>query len=194
MENIQRDVRLLAELFLPDDHDLLFTETLLFSRAASETIQDLHCDFADRHSSTSLLAFVALEPETTLIVYPRTHRIDLSGNTMYLPRRILFNFGDVFLFHPRLLHCGDRYVESNLRLHYYVFDRPRFRWRNVTLQVRSGSLELMQIEENRARRQQNAQAGRRAAGGHRRALRAHFLIACDSVCEVISLDIRLDRT
>ena len=34
---------------------------------------------------------------------------------------------------------------------------------------------MLQTEEIRGRRQQNAQAGRRAAGGRLRALRAHFL-------------------
>ena len=83
--------------------------------------------------------------------------------------------GDIFLFHPELLHCSDRYVESNLRLHYYIFARPRLIWRNVTFPARDCTLDLMQIEENRIVMQRNTEEGRHAARRRRRAAVAHFL-------------------
>ena len=126
LNQIQYSVRDCALQFLPHNHELLFTETLLFSRDGSDTIQDPHAHLEPTYSGTAILAFVALEPRTILFVYPGTHRIDTSGRTLYLPQRILFDVGDIFLFHPNLLHCGDRYAESNLRLHYYIFARPRF--------------------------------------------------------------------
>ena len=85
-----------------------------------------------------------------------------SGRTQYLPQRILFDVGDIFLFHPSLLHSGDRYIESNIRLHYYIFARPRFIQENVTFPARDGTLDLMQIEENRILMQRNSGEGRQA--------------------------------
>ena len=124
LNEIQYNVRDCAWQFLPQNHELLFTETLLFSRDGSETIQDPHADLEPTYSGTAILALVALEPGTTLFVYPGTHRIDTSGRTQHLPQHILFDVGDIFLFHPSLLHCADRYAESNLRLHYYIFACP----------------------------------------------------------------------
>ena len=175
LNEISYNVRDCAWQLLPYDHELLYTETLLFSRDGSETIQDPHADLESRYSDTAVLAFVALEPGTTLFVYPGTHRIDTSGRTQYLPQHILFDVGDIFFFHPNLLHCGDRYAQSNLRLHYYLFARPRFIWRNVIFPARDGTLDLMQIEENRVVMQRNTVEGRRAARRRRNAAIIHFL-------------------
>ena len=79
------------------------------------------------------------------------------------------------MFHPSLLHCGDRYVESNLRLHYYIFASPDIIWDNVTFPARDGTLDLMQIEENRIVMQRNTVEGRLAARRRRDAAAAHFL-------------------
>ena len=175
LNEIQFNVRICAQQLLPNDHELLFTETLLFSRSGSNTIQDPHADLDPIYAGTALLAFVALEPGTTLFVYPGTHRIDTSGRTQYLPQRILFDVGDIFLFHPSLLHCGDRYVESNLRLHYYIFARPRFIWANVTFPARDGTLDLMQIEENRVNMQRNSVEGRQASRRRKKAATSYFM-------------------
>ena len=175
LNEIQSNVRICAQRFLPNEHELLFTETLLFSRSGSNTIQDPHADLDPIYSGTAILAFVALEPGTTLFVYPGTHRIDTSGRTQYLPQRILFDVGDIFLFHPSLLHCGDRYVESNLRLHYYIFARPRFIWANVTFPARDGTLVLMQIEENRILMQRNSVEGRQASRRRKKAATSYFM-------------------
>ena len=175
LDEIQHNVRDCAWQFLPHDHELLFTETLLFSRDGSSTIQDPHADLEATYSNTAMLAFVALEPGTTLFVYPGTHHIGTSGRRQYLPQHILFDVGDIFLFHPSLLHCGDRYAESNLRLHYYIFACPPFIWRNVTFPARDGTLDLMQIEENRIIMQRNTVEGRRAARRRRSAAVTNFL-------------------
>ena len=175
LNEISYNVRDCAWQLLPYNHELLYTETLLFSRDGSETIQDPHADLESTYSETAILAFVALEPGTSLFVYPRTHRIDTSGRTQYLPQHLLFDVGDIFFFHPNLLHCGDRYAESNLRLHYYLFARPRFVWSNVTFPARDGTLDLMQIEEQVVENRQNAVEGRAAARQRARAARESFV-------------------
>ena len=175
LNEIQYNVRDCAWQFLPHNHEFLFTETLLFSRDGSETIQDPHADLEPTYSNTAILAFVVLEPGTTLFVYPGTDRIDTCGRTQYLPQHILFDVGDIFLFHPSLLHCGDRYAESNLRLHYSIFSRPRFIWRNVTFPARDGTLELLQIEEQLVQNRRNAVEGRAAALQRTRAASESFV-------------------
>ena len=175
LDAIQDNVRNCASQFLPHDHELLFTETLLFSRDGSNTIQDPHADLDSTYSGKAILAFVALEPGTTLFVYPGTHHIDTSGRRQYLPQHILFDVGDIFLFHPSLLHCGDRYVESNLRLHYYIFASPDIIWDNVTFPARDGTLDLMQIERNRLEQRQNAVEGRANARRRRKSATERFI-------------------
>ena len=126
----------------PVDHELLTIETILSSKAGSTSIQDPYVDKA-------LLAFVAIHPYTTIILYPSSHRIHERLYEDYPPRRYALDLGDILIFHPRLIHCGDRYVETNIRLHYYIFAQPRIRWRNITFPIRDGELPLLQITRER---------------------------------------------
>ena len=57
-----------AQRFLPAGYEILTTETLLFSVDGANVIQDPHCDLGARHVGTAVLAFVAIEPNTTIIL------------------------------------------------------------------------------------------------------------------------------
>ena len=158
--NTEHRVVQFAQRFLPAGHEILTTETLLFSVDGADVIQDPHCDLGDRHVGKALLAFVAIEPNTTIILYPGTHRILEDLDRDYPPKRYSLNVGDVLLFHPRLIHCGDRYLNSNLRLHYYIFAHPRLIWRNITFPLRNGELPLIQSTYNQVHHRDNRLVGR----------------------------------
>ena len=156
---------------LPGNHPLLRTETVIFSCNNSNLIQDPHCDLGQDNIGNSLLAFVALEPNTTIIVYPGSHITDKKKRRSYLiPRRISILPGDLFIFHPRLIHCGDAYVHSNIRLHYYFFDRPHFSWSNETFPVMDGMLRLMEATSEESQWIEQLRIGKEAAHYHRNAV------------------------
>ena len=148
---------------LPPDHYLLFTETLLFSRDNSDIIQDPHTDLDNTYAGKALLVFVALEPGTSIIVYPRSHRIDKDQKIPFMPHRILLNVGEIFVFHPELYHCGDCYQHSNLRVHYYVFAQPGLIWDNITFPPRDRDIKLLQCAAERMRRNERLVEGRERA-------------------------------
>ena len=108
-----------------DNHDFLTTETLLFSVDGANLIQDLRFDLGEEYVGSALLAFVAIEPITTIILYPGNHRILERPNADYHSKRYSLNVGDVLFFHPRPKRC-DGSLHSNIGLHYYIFARPRF--------------------------------------------------------------------
>ena len=107
----------------------------------------------------ALLAFVAIHPNTIIIIYPGSHRIHERLHEDYPPRRYALDVGDILIFHPRLTHCGDHYAESNNRLHYYIFAQPRLRWRNISFPIRDGELPLLQITRERMQARENRVAG-----------------------------------
>ena len=148
-----------ARDMLPIHHELLTTETVLSSKSGSMTIQDPHCDLSSTYVGKALLAFIAIQPNTTIILYPGSHRIHERLLQEYLPRRYSLEPGDILLFHPRLIHCGDRYPESNIRLHYYIFAQPRLRWRDITFPVRDGEIALMQATKESMQNRENRIVG-----------------------------------
>ena len=148
-----------ARNMLPNDHELMTTETILSSRAVSTTIQDPHCDLSSFYVDKALLAFVAIQPNTTIILYLGSHKINQRLQADYPPRRYALDPGDILMFHPRLIHCGDRYEESNIRLHYYIFSQPRLRWQNITFPVRDGEIALMQVTRERMQARENRVVG-----------------------------------
>ena len=148
---MQSEYRVLtyARDMLPIHHELLTTETVLFSKSQSMTIQDPHCDLASAYVGKALLAFVSIQPNTTIILYPGSHRIHEQLLQDYPPRRYALEPGDILLFHPRIIHCGDRYPESNIRLHYNIFAQPSLRWRDITFPVRDVELPMLQVTKER---------------------------------------------
>ena len=75
-----------------------------------------------------LLAVIALQPATTLEVWPGSHhlirRARLTRHTPKVTRRtVRLNVGDVIVFRGDLIHAGSPYTSRNLRLHAYI-DHP----------------------------------------------------------------------
>ena len=85
---------------------------------------------------------MALEPDISIIIYPKSHRIAKDQKIPFMPHVILLNVGEIFLFHPELYHCGDAYQHSNL-IHYYVFVQPSLIWDNITFPPRDGDINLL---------------------------------------------------
>lgn len=72
-----------------------------------------------------LLAVIALQPATTLDVWPGSHRLvrrlRLTRHTPKVTRRtVRLNIGDVIVFRGDLIHAGSAYASRNLRLHAYI--------------------------------------------------------------------------
>ena len=160
LREIERGVDGCVRGMLPPNHFLLFTETFLFSRANSNIIQDPHTDLDDVYVGKALLVFVALEPGTSIIVYPKSHRITKDQKIPFMPHRILLNVGEIFVFHPELYHCGDAYKDSNLRIHYYVFAQPSLIWDDITFPPRDGDLNLLKCAAERMQRSERLVEGR----------------------------------
>ena len=181
LRQIERAVDSCVRGMLPPNHFLLFTETLLFSRDNSDVIQDPHMDLDDTYTGKALLVFVALEPGTSIIMYPRSHRITEDSKIPFMPHRILLNVGEIFVFHPELYHCGDCYQHSNLRVHYYVFAQPSLIWGNITFPPRDCDIKLLQCAAERIRRNERLVEGRERAlkeeGARAAARRANAEIA-----------------
>ena len=167
LTKIEQHVADIVGPLLPGNHQLLRTESVLFSCKNSNLIQDPHCDLGLEYVGNSLLAFVVLEPKTTIIVYPGSHLEDEKKRQYLVPRRISLAPGDLFIFHPRLIHCGDAYVYSNIRLHYYFFDRPLFTWRNRTFPIEEGMLRLMEATSNEFQWIEEIRKGKEAAASKR---------------------------
>ena len=163
LRHIEQGVDRCVRGMLPPNHFLLFTETLLFSRDNSDIIQDPHTDLDNTYTGKALLAFVAVEPGTSIIVYPRSHRILKDQKIPFMPHRILLNVGDIFVFHPELYHCGDAYEHSNLRIHYYVFAQPSLIWDNITFPPRDRDVKLLKCAAERMRRYERLVEGRERA-------------------------------
>lgn len=98
-------------------------------------IQAAHTDYVpdDALRSTSddtvpLLAVIALQPATTLEVWPASHRLirrtRLTRVTPKIARHtITLGTGDVIIFRGDLVHAGSPYAARNIRLHAYI-DHP----------------------------------------------------------------------
>jgi len=132
-----------AKDFFRGIHTLLTVETVLYSRANSNTRQNPHIDLNDEYVGNALLAFVCLQPNTTLIIYPGSHDIKGNSEKRFFPRRYLLEAGDIIIFHPLLIHCGDSYVESNIRLHYYIFTKPNTTWENISFTLKNYALSSL---------------------------------------------------
>jgi hypothetical protein len=106
--------------------------------------QAAHCDYvpdedflATTDDTVPLLCVIALEEETKLDVWPRSHQI---VRNIRAARRIptisrktlILNMGDVVIFRGDLVHAGSSYAATNTRIHVYL-DHPTVpRMRNRT--------------------------------------------------------------
>jgi ectoine hydroxylase-related dioxygenase (phytanoyl-CoA dioxygenase family) len=99
---------------------LKVVESLLYSAAMNQEIQVPHRDLEDNYAESAVLCLLALEEETTILLTKGTHEMDYDRRNYFISRYELSK-GDILFFHPCLIHAGDAYRNSNLRLHYYVF-------------------------------------------------------------------------
>lgn len=110
---------------LPHINKFKTVESVLFSRDHSQERQKLHADLDDALANSGALAIVALEPHTTFIICRKSHKspeVLETDNVRCFPRVYELGIGDILIFHPNLVHAGDKYTKSNLRVHYYVLD------------------------------------------------------------------------
>jgi hypothetical protein len=98
-------------------------ESVLYSIKGSTERQKPHADLPTELESTAALAIICLEHNTRFIMLPGSHKGIGEVGTHNFPRIYQLNIGDILIFHPKLIHAGDRYKLSNLRIHYYVIPK-----------------------------------------------------------------------
>jgi hypothetical protein len=103
-----------------DENNFKTIESILYSKRGSKERQKAHMDLPDELNSTAALAIVCLEANTRFIMLRGSHKGIGEVGSNNFPRLYQLNVGDVLIFHPNLIHAGDRYKLSNLRIHYYV--------------------------------------------------------------------------
>jgi len=128
------------------DKGLKVVESLLYSPSMNQDIQIPHRDLAPRYADKAVLCLLALEEETTILLTRGTHVAGFN-NQHYAVGRYGLSAGDILFFHPLLIHAGDAYHDSNLRLHYYVF-RGNTRWKiNRTYLLDKKQIEVLRASE-----------------------------------------------
>ena len=96
-------------------------ESILLSVEYSEVQQTPRSDLPKEYVSKAVLAFVSLEDNTTLIICPSSHKRPELEHHARITGRYGLAAGSALFFHLLLVHAGDSYVESNIRIHYYAF-------------------------------------------------------------------------
>jgi hypothetical protein len=119
---------LIAGEILNSAGGLKSVETVLYSTDNADQRQRLHTDLPKTLKNKAVLAFVCLEPDTTIVMLRSSHKKNGDLGVDTFPGVFRLSVGDILLFHPNLIHAGDRYSRSNLRLHYYVMETAA-RWR-----------------------------------------------------------------
>ena len=126
---------------------------ILHSRPGCQP-QAAHCDYepnqhlkACKDSQIPLALVVCLMPNTTLRVWPKSHRL-VTGNsecTSIECQKLSLTPGDIVVFRGDLVHAGSEYEQENFRVHYYL-DSPLVpREKNRTwLIAKQASPELQQ--------------------------------------------------
>jgi ectoine hydroxylase-related dioxygenase (phytanoyl-CoA dioxygenase family) len=127
-------VEIVKEL-LPDVSAFKTIESVLYSRAGSKERQKPHVDLPETLNDCAALALIAFESNTTFIMFRGSHNMDDVVNRGHFPRIYGLGIGDILIFHPNLIHAGDRFSVSNLRLHYYVIDKTKNYTLNLTYSV-----------------------------------------------------------
>jgi len=95
-------------------------ESVLYSIKGSKERQKPHMDLPTELGPTAALAIICLEPNTKFIMLRGSHRGVGEVGINNFPRIYQLSVGDILFFHPNLIHAGDRYKSSNMRIHYYV--------------------------------------------------------------------------
>lgn len=115
--------------------DRAATDFVILESRPDCQIQAAHTDYepddalcATTDVTVPLLAVIALQPATTLEVWPASHRLirrtRLTRVTPKIARHtVTLGAGDVIVFRGDLVHAGSPYAERNIRLHAYI-DHP----------------------------------------------------------------------
>lgn len=115
--------------------DRAATDFVILESRPDCQIQAAHTDYepdaplrATTDDTVPLLAVIALQPATTLEVWPASHRLvrrtRLTRVTPKIARRtVTLDAGDVIVFRGDLVHAGSPYTARNIRLHAYI-DHP----------------------------------------------------------------------
>jgi ectoine hydroxylase-related dioxygenase (phytanoyl-CoA dioxygenase family) len=107
-----------------------------------------------------VLCLLALEADTTILLTRKTH-VKGFDKQNYAVGRYELSVGDILLFHPLLIHAGDAYHNSNLRLHYYVF-RENTNWQiNRTYLLNKKQMAMLRASEANLVRYANFMVGNR---------------------------------
>ena len=121
LSRCQELVKLKAQELLNTTQAIELVESILLSKSKSRVRQELHPDLDQGYVSKAVLAFISFEDHTTLIICPRSHnQTDVAQHDRETSRYGLAA-GSALFFHPLLVHAGDSYLKSNIRLHYYAF-------------------------------------------------------------------------
>ncbi len=84
----------------------------------------------------SVGCLLALEPDTSLLVWPGSSCLDDDNRAGERPHRVVLQPGDLIVFRADLVHAGDEYPhESNIRLHVYGDSRKIKRSKNTTYRI-----------------------------------------------------------
>ena len=92
--------------------------------------QEAHCDYIPTpkllettDKTIPLLFFLALEDDTTLEVWPESHKVVRGDLKVIYKQQIKLNKGDAVFFRADLVHAGSAYSKPNTRIHCYL-DHP----------------------------------------------------------------------
>jgi ectoine hydroxylase-related dioxygenase (phytanoyl-CoA dioxygenase family) len=135
--------KLAAKLLGQEERKMKTIESVLFSEDDLSDPQDPHRDLPKRYADSSVCAFLCIEPGSTFLMARATHKENEKKVTRRYMSRYRIHVGDILFFHPRLIHAGDSYARSNMRLHYYVMPNSS-RWKiNETYLLTEREKELV---------------------------------------------------
>jgi len=144
LEELDITVQANVNQIMGGDNFIESVESVLYSAPNSSIIQNPHSDLGEEMVGKSILAFAVVHPNTTMIAYPGSHNPGRRGRrNRFRPVRYRLNVGDIFYFHPRLIHCGDSYRQANVRVHYYLFTHRKTKWADITFPVRETEARQM---------------------------------------------------
>jgi hypothetical protein len=120
--------KLAAELLGQEEGNMKTVESVLYSEDNLADPQDPHRDLPKRYADSSVCAFLCIEKGSTFLMARETHKENEKKVIRRYMGRYQIGVGDILFFHPRLIHAGDSYVKSNMRLHYYIMPKGS-RWK-----------------------------------------------------------------
>ena len=159
-----------SQLLATTTEELEIIESVLMSKAKLTEPQEPHRDLDTVFSESACLALVCLEPNTTILLARKTN-IASRVPTRHFISRYGLSVGDVLFFHPRLIHAGDSYTKSNLRLHYYVLPKGCVWNSNTTYFLSPEERAAITFQPAEIVNEQNINKGKRKRPQNRNLLR-----------------------